>query len=328
MQPATSEVFKQLVEQVVCINRNGPELKKGRLIAVKDDHLVLLTDEQYCYYQTQHIKSVTVNSIVQPSSSIVPYPHRTHHLDGINFNDVLQKMVYRSVQINQGGPEYIDGVLTGVLNNHIILVQGFQIIRVATFHIKNVSFNLRSQNTKQQSNDKAVKASSEGDEIITTKDVPSNEVKDETPIQENELVIVKTVSSAVTAEDSETDDVEEKPSLEVNDQAYEVTTHAFSENENEDGDLKLLDLSSQEQNDVDQPSELPLSNRSPPKKRKNKPIKSTVSTGRSAISHRRKSLKEKQETKVIAKNKKHLLPQKYIFKSVWLSPMLRNQFTR
>ncbi|NOU98147.1 hypothetical protein GC093_33690 [Paenibacillus sp. LMG 31456] len=171
MQPVNSDGLKWLVEKAVSINRGGPESKKGWLVTVKDDHLVLQTDEQYLYYQTKHVKSITVDS-TEPLEATVPYDKKLVYWDAISFNDILEKMIFRRVQINQGGPESINGILSRLFENHVDLVQGHEVIKVATPHIKNVSYSLSNQDDNSNS-----KKGSQAEEMV-------NEMKEQTIVQE------------------------------------------------------------------------------------------------------------------------------------------------
>ena len=58
-----NDMWKSLVGKTIKVDRGGPESRIGKLMAVLDDHLVLLTkDDGVIYYNTHHVKSVTENS--------------------------------------------------------------------------------------------------------------------------------------------------------------------------------------------------------------------------------------------------------------------------
>ena len=51
-----------LIDKEVKVDRGGPESRVGKLMYVKDDHFCLLAaDDGIIYYNTQHIKSLTIN---------------------------------------------------------------------------------------------------------------------------------------------------------------------------------------------------------------------------------------------------------------------------
>jgi spore coat protein B len=144
----TPNSFKFLIDKLVRINRGGPESKTGRLMAIKDDHLVLLTEEaDYLYYQTHQVKSVTFNIMDATNPIGSPDKHIPSYADGINFRDILRNMLYRLVQINQGGHESVRGILIRLLDDHVDLVHDHEIIKIPTYHIKNISYALEKQAT-------------------------------------------------------------------------------------------------------------------------------------------------------------------------------------
>jgi spore coat protein B len=186
MQAVNSDGLKLFVEKVVCINREGPESKKGRLVTVKDDHLVLLTEEQYLYYQTKHIKSITVDSI-EPEGTTISLNKKPVYLDATSFKDILEKMSFRRVQINQGGPECVNGVLSRLFENHVDLVQGHEVIKVATPHIKNISYNLSKQDANSNKDSQAEKVAENKTKVLPE----STELKEQTTIQSTKQAEVK-----------------------------------------------------------------------------------------------------------------------------------------
>ncbi|MCU6796397.1 hypothetical protein OB236_30165 [Paenibacillus sp. WQ 127069] len=186
MQAVNSDGLKLFVEKVVCINREGPESKKGRLVTVKDDHLVLLTEEQYLYYQTKHIKSITIDSI-EPEGTVIPFNKKSVYLDATSFKDILEKMSFRRVQINQGGPESVNGVLSRLFENHVDLVQGHEIIKVATPHIKNISYNLSKQDANSNKDSQSEKVAENNTKVLPE----SVELKEQITIQNTKQAEVK-----------------------------------------------------------------------------------------------------------------------------------------
>ncbi|MCR8630906.1 hypothetical protein [Paenibacillus radicis (ex Xue et al. 2023)] len=183
MQPENSDGLKRLVEKVVCINRNGPESKKGLLATVKDDHLVLLTEEQYLYYQTNHVKSITFDS-TEPLGAEAPFNKKLVYLDAVNFKGILEKMIFRRVQINQGGPESINGILSRLFEDHVDLVQGHEVIKIATPHIKNVSYTLSKQDANSNSNSNSNKDS----QTKVVADDKTNDLSQQTELKEQTIV--------------------------------------------------------------------------------------------------------------------------------------------
>lgn len=97
--------FATLVGKQIKINRGGPEAKTGRLLALKPDHLVLYCEgEGVIYYQTQHIKSITIHgnpegpeSTQQNTDTLEPISF----IDAPDFNSLLQNLTNSWVQVKQ-----------------------------------------------------------------------------------------------------------------------------------------------------------------------------------------------------------------------------------
>jgi small nuclear ribonucleoprotein (snRNP)-like protein len=137
--------FKWPINKKVRIHCSGKDTHEGRLLAVKDDHLILLTGEQHLYFQLHHVKSAVFDTL---DNSPMRYQHHSvasNYIDVRSFKDILQKMIYRRVLINQGGPESVSGILTGLLDNHVDLVRGQEVIKVANFHIQTICYDLNEK---------------------------------------------------------------------------------------------------------------------------------------------------------------------------------------
>ncbi len=120
----------------VQINLKGPEAKSGLLLSVKNDHLVLQTENEVIYYNLDHVKSVTKNTKLNSNSSL---DLKEAFVNGDSFEDVLASMPYKWVKINRGGPEHVEGVLSKFKDDQIILIKDRELIHLSLFHIKSVS---------------------------------------------------------------------------------------------------------------------------------------------------------------------------------------------
>ena len=72
-----------------------------------------------------------------------------------NFSDnkcisVLEKLKYRWVKINRGGPETLEGVLNEANDDFVTIISNEEIIRIATFHIRNISYGVKIEKTKSE----------------------------------------------------------------------------------------------------------------------------------------------------------------------------------
>lgn len=140
--------LSQMKRKMIQVDRGGPESRCGRLLAVKSDHLVLhCEDEGIIYYQTHHIKSLSLNTKDYSDEEEFEVPK---FLDVENFNSVLQNMKERWVKINRGGPENIEGVLTDVWDDSFFVVVNNEVIRIFTFHVRNISYVMEKNNNEEE----------------------------------------------------------------------------------------------------------------------------------------------------------------------------------
>lgn len=137
-----------LVNKVVKVDRGGPESRIGKLLAIKEDYIILLTeDDGIIYYNTQHIKSITYNSKKQVDFNVV-IPRDFDYIQADDFKGVLEKLSLHWVKINRGGPETLEGVMDAVTDEVVTIVANEEIIHLAFFHIRNISYGVKVEKTK------------------------------------------------------------------------------------------------------------------------------------------------------------------------------------
>lgn len=138
-----------LVDKVVKVDRGGPESRVGMILAARDDHFTILTeDDGVIYYNIQHIKSITHNSKNQVEFNL-EIPGNFDFIQGDDFKSVLEKLSLQWVKINRGGPETLEGVMDAVTDDFVTIVANEEIIHVALFHIRNISYGVKVQRTKE-----------------------------------------------------------------------------------------------------------------------------------------------------------------------------------
>ncbi|WP_051359475.1 hypothetical protein [Paucisalibacillus globulus] len=144
------DLLLSFVDRVVQIDRGGPESRVGKVLAVEEDHLVVLTENDgVIYYNTHHIKSIT-NNAKQGFEFGLDIPENFNYLQASKFKDILNGLRHRWVQINRGGPEKLEGVLEEVTNDYVVVVAGEAIVRVSTFHLRNISYGVRIEKGKAE----------------------------------------------------------------------------------------------------------------------------------------------------------------------------------
>jgi len=145
--------MKYFIGKVIRVNRGGPESRIGKLMDASDDHIALLTeDEGVVYYNTKHIKSLTDNVKGKMKFNIeVPIDFEFKKAD--NFQDLLESLNLKWVKINRGGPEKVEGVITEVNKDFVVLIDNQEIVRLSMFHIKNISYGVKIEKAEKEKSD-------------------------------------------------------------------------------------------------------------------------------------------------------------------------------
>ena len=187
-----NELAVNFKDQTIRINGKGPESKLGKLIDVKGDFFVLLTEaDGLIFYKEHHVTSlshsipeatneaeVIKEEVVVESSSIVEegvneFTEMYNQIAADTTNDLLSNLKYSWIKINRKGPESIEGMLVESNEDYLILVVNNEIFRIATFHVENFSINLTktedqgSEQTKDQ-NSKEETSNEKTSEVQTT----------------------------------------------------------------------------------------------------------------------------------------------------------------
>ncbi|WP_317982248.1 hypothetical protein [Paenibacillus glycanilyticus] len=125
--------LRNLVGETVRINRGGPESLEGKLLAVKNDYLVLSTKEGVVYVDLSHVKSVTGFATSKSGGT------STDYINANNFRGVINALTKEFVQINWGGPEKVEGFLAEVQGNTALVVAANnQVVYLLVDHIKTI----------------------------------------------------------------------------------------------------------------------------------------------------------------------------------------------
>jgi spore coat protein B len=142
------DLITSLMNKVVRIDRGGPESRIGKLLAVEDDHITLLTENDgVVYYVTHHIKSITDNA-KQGLEFNIGVPENFEFLRANNYKNLLRKLKFRWVKINRGGPETLEGILNDANDDFVTIVSCEEIIRLSMFHIRNISYGVKIEKSE------------------------------------------------------------------------------------------------------------------------------------------------------------------------------------
>ncbi|HHY72441.1 MAG TPA: hypothetical protein GX497_04290 [Bacillus bacterium] len=159
-QDSFQEILENLINETIKINRGGPASRKGILLAVTTDFLVLYDEKEgVVYYNLEHIKSVSVK-VDEKGRSTEPQDEnneekeeelengKTVHFINVNeFNQLFEEMKYSFVIINRG-PESAEGILVDTSDGLLTLVVREEVLRVSQFHVKSIRQKLKTESSE------------------------------------------------------------------------------------------------------------------------------------------------------------------------------------
>lgn len=191
------EMASQLKEQNVRINGKGPESRVGKLVDVRDDYVIIYTeDDGLIFYKDQHIKSLSTpleklestndsgeKETEQNTEELLEeteVPRVNTELENLlklsaaaSMNDLLSNLKYSWIKVNRKGPESVEGLLVDSSDQHLVLAVDNEILRISTYHIKNFSVNTKtSKEESEEKNDSKEDSKNSKDE---TKDKSSEQ---------------------------------------------------------------------------------------------------------------------------------------------------------
>lgn len=155
------EMLKSLVGEVLKIDRGGPESRIGKLLTVGEDFLTLLTKEDgVILYKTHHIKSITQNAKNKMELDL-EVPEEYDLINTSSFKKACTELVYKWIKVNRGGKESLEGVLDDITDDYITLVVNEEVIRIAMFHIRSLSYGVMKEEAKQEESKEKTKENKE-----------------------------------------------------------------------------------------------------------------------------------------------------------------------
>jgi spore coat protein B len=180
-------LLKQLINENVHVNQ-GPDSRPGRLVAAVEDYIILFTkDDGYVFFNTAHIKSITVNSekkIAMEKETAMEGNMQLDYVAASSFHDVFRHMNHKWVSINGKGPEAIEGVLSEGTGGHYTLVNNEEVLRIYPYHIKSISSGPKGSFKKVMENIEKNNQNQSEEDNSTSED-SQNETSDQGSNQDN-----------------------------------------------------------------------------------------------------------------------------------------------
>jgi spore coat protein B len=200
-----NELLGHFKDQTIRINGKGPESKFGTLIDVKDDFLVLYTEQDgLIFYKEQHIKSFshaipttsqevveekenvdqpTVTEEVTEETAVDKMKEVYEQIIADNTANLMTNLKYSWIKINRKGPESMEGLLVEANDDYLVLVVNNEIFRIATYHVKNFSLSINP--LEEQKDEQKDEQKEESKNAQTTNTSTDNEQSNESQKQES-----------------------------------------------------------------------------------------------------------------------------------------------
>ena len=124
----------------VLINKGSPHAHRGKLLRVEEDYVVIQArDGREIFYQTEHMKSISMDTYSEPMTPSATGTPVSQADDAQNFDEVLHRLRYYGVDINQGSPEAQQGILMRVFEDSVLVIAQHHLIQVMKRHIVTIS---------------------------------------------------------------------------------------------------------------------------------------------------------------------------------------------
>jgi spore coat protein B len=174
------EMMNQHIGKIIRVDRGGPESRSGKLLAVFEDHFVLLTESDgVVYYKTNHVRSITESSKDDMKFEL-KVPDKFDYKTAENFLKLLEGIRFQWVKINRGGPESLEGVLSDANINFASLIVKEEVVRFSMKHIRNISYGLMVEKPKKEDSSKSSsKDKNQKNDDEDSQDNENNQKKDE-----------------------------------------------------------------------------------------------------------------------------------------------------
>ncbi|MFJ7681495.1 hypothetical protein, partial [Peribacillus butanolivorans] len=111
--------LEALKGKFVKVFKGGPDSREGKLLEVKDDYIVLQTeDNQFVYYASQYLKIVIGKA---KKSDVGVFPVDEARVFPNTFLEVLETLVASTIKVNGGGPESKIGQVLDAKEEFLVL---------------------------------------------------------------------------------------------------------------------------------------------------------------------------------------------------------------
>jgi hypothetical protein len=154
------EYLGNAIGKQIQIERGGPDKLQGKLLAVKDDHLIVQTENGIVYVNSQHIKTISEPILceVQEGTDETLCTPEPIVIDAGDLRDLLSQLTHKLVKINQGGPNSLEGVLLTLREDAVTIVHKMKdYVHYPLYHIKTITWVMNANKEEKKDENKEEK---------------------------------------------------------------------------------------------------------------------------------------------------------------------------
>ncbi len=147
-EEAFHEILINLVGHRIGVYVNNGPYIEGRLIGVKNDHIIVRIGLDVLYFDIRKIHAVVNNARYAK-----PIVDQSSHVDKALFEDILVGFKYRLVTINGLSNQVFSGLLSKVTEDHVVLINKEDYYFIQKSMIANITEGIIEASANQESGD-------------------------------------------------------------------------------------------------------------------------------------------------------------------------------
>lgn len=157
-----SDFLKSLVGRQININgssnnnknnkKKGPDAVSGELYDVKEDYLVVLSDDGVQYIRLNHIKTISENFFNNNDDKKQDngYGDDFEICEADHFSELLRKSRYKYCTVRSGGPNKVQGIIESVDDDFVNIVSEYEYVQIPLYHVRIIDFSIQQKNNDKK----------------------------------------------------------------------------------------------------------------------------------------------------------------------------------
>ncbi|MET3698802.1 uncharacterized protein DUF2642 [Bacillus oleivorans] len=150
-QTVNANFLASLVNEGINVNSSGPDGFEGTLLGAGKEHMAVQnSDGNITYYNLRHIKSVVKQKAKNNNNNNSLEDFEVVQVD--SFADVLKAHKHKWIQVNSSKKDSLQGFLSEVNDDHIVLINDGEVSYISIYHIKNLNEMIETEEEQQEEN--------------------------------------------------------------------------------------------------------------------------------------------------------------------------------